>query len=153
MSNDFEALHPRTRGRFAAKDRARGTSELTVPKPRRSHAMDCAVLNVRPGDFERGHPVFDGWPESLPEPELEYLVRPDGSVETSLEVPGHGELAMCTDHATGRAVIDMINSKFTGMDEQIYKAAAGWALEQHLNVQDAIGKDVHYASGEYLRMG
>lgn len=146
MSNDFEALHPRTRGRFANKDRARGTAELAGPQPSRSHGMDCPILNVQPGDFESGHQVFDGWPETLPEPELEYLVNPDGSVETTLEVQGHGELSMCTDPATGRAVIDMINSKFTGMDEQVYEAAAGWAVEQHLSVQDAIGKDVHEAA-------
>lgn len=81
-------------------------------------------------------PELDGWPESLPEPELNLVIADDCTISTTLNVEGHGTITIFTDNpSTGRCDYEQFVGEFDDVDEDTMEQVVAWASERHLDME------------------
>ncbi|MEH0110685.1 hypothetical protein V6N00_13325 [Tersicoccus sp. MR15.9] len=86
---------------------------------------------------EPRRPELEGWPESLPEPEVDFDVQEDGSVNTTVKV-GDGEIWVYRGGYDLTANLDLA--------PKTEDAALDWATTKHRMIQQVISQEMRAAA-------
>lgn len=90
---------------------------------------------------------LDGWPVSMPEPELTIEVADDCTVTTVLNVEGRGTLRVFTDNpSTGRCDYELFEGEFDGVDEDTIDDMVAWTSARHLDMESDIREEMNSAA-------
>lgn len=96
-------------------------------------------------DFDRSLPQFEGWPESLAEPKLDYSVDSDGSVQTKLTAEGQGELGFYSNDSAAEFGYEHFQGNFD-VDEEVLEQVVEWASAKHLKIERAVMAEMQTAA-------
>lgn len=88
-------------------------------------------------------PELDGWPESLPEPEVSFNLGDDGVITTNIDVNGEAAFEVWNPgddvHSTETTVFE------NGWSEEDTDAAEEWAKGKHQKIADTLHTEMHGA--------
>ncbi|MBG0738999.1 hypothetical protein IV500_06120 [Paeniglutamicibacter antarcticus] len=89
-------------------------------------------------------PELEGWPESMPEPEVSFYVGDDNVLTTNVSVNGEPAFEVWNP---GDDVHSTETSSFLldGVDEETSGIAENWAKEKHQQIADAVRAEQHAA--------
>lgn len=96
-------------------------------------------------DFDRSLPQFEGWPESLAEPTMDFSINDDGTVGTKLKVAGQGELDFYSD-SSGRAAHEHYAGNFEDINEEVLDQAVEWGYVKHLEIENSVRAEMKTAA-------
>lgn len=96
-------------------------------------------------DFDRSLPQFEGWPESLAEPTMDFSINDDGTVGTKLKVAGQGELDFYSD-SSGRAAHEHYAGNFENIKEEVLDQAVEWGYDKHLEIESSVRAEMKAAA-------
>lgn len=92
-------------------------------------------------------PELDGWPVSMPEPQLKIEVADDCTVTTVLDVEGHGTIRVYTDNpSTGRCDYEQFEGEFDDVDEDTMEEVVAWTSNRHLEMESDIREEMNAAA-------
>lgn len=109
-------------GQFAATEHAETTLSLT---PRR--------------------PEVDGWPESLPEPEVSFHFGDDGVITTNVDINGETAFEVWNPGDDVHSVETTVFQMPELQDDDIAEAAETWAKNKHEQIADDLRSEMHAA--------